>query len=77
MTGFRGHISDKKKKGRHSPAVLSLCFVSVGIRLRKTEHEVRYTRVIEGSVSSRVTCRCLSLCRSVALLIAHFMLLGA
>lgn len=74
MTGFRGHISDKKKKGRHSPAVLPLCFVSVGIRLRKTEHEVRYTRVIEGSVSlvSRAAAS-----RSVALLIARFMLLGA
>lgn len=52
----RGHISDKRKKGRLSPVLLSL-YVHMGIRLEEKQHVVRYTCVrytcvVKGSISS-------------------------
>lgn len=55
MTESRGHISDKREKGRHSPVVPSVC-VSIGIRVWEKQHGVRYTCVVKGSISSHDLC---------------------
>ncbi len=55
MTESRGHISDKRRKGDTVQRFVCVC-VSVGNRVRGTQHGVRHTSVVTGSISSYDPC---------------------